>query len=75
MDISPNNKYIRYTNNSGGILGGLTTGMPLTFRVAFKPPSSISKEQKSVNLKTKKEEKLIIVDVLTLVSPCSSKEI
>ena len=55
-----NEKIISITNNSGGILGGLTTGMPLTFRAAFKPPSSISKEQKSVNLKTKKEEKLIV---------------
>lgn len=38
------------TNNSGGILGGMSTGMPLLVRVAFKPPSSIAKEQKTVNL-------------------------
>lgn len=40
------------TNNSGGVLGGMSTGMPLQLRVAFKPPSSIAKEQKTVNVAT-----------------------
>ena len=40
------------TNNNGGINGGLSNGMPITFRVAVKPTPSISKEQKTVNLKT-----------------------
>lgn len=39
------------TNNAGGILGGLSNGMPIVVRVAFKPPSSIPKEQKTVDLK------------------------
>ncbi|MGD0176231.1 MAG: chorismate synthase [Candidatus Bathyarchaeia archaeon] len=39
------------TNNAGGILGGLSNGMPIVVRVAFKPPSSIPKKQKTVNLK------------------------
>ncbi len=39
-----------YTNNHGGILGGITSGMPITFRTAFKPTPSIGKKQKSVSL-------------------------
>ena len=43
-------KILALTNNSGGVLGGMSTGMPLLVRVAFKPPSSIAKEQKTVNM-------------------------
>lgn len=51
------NKEIRTkTNNFGGVLGGITTNMPIYFSVAFKPTSSIFKEQKTVNLKTMKNE-------------------
>ena len=40
------------TNNDGGINGGISNGMPITFRATFKPTPSISAQQKTVNLKT-----------------------
>ncbi len=51
-------KIVTRTNNSGGILGGISNGMPITMRVAFKPASSISQKQKTINIKTKKSEEL-----------------
>ena len=56
--IIKNGKISTKTNNSGGILGGISNGMPIVFRVAFKPASSIAKYQDTVNVKTKKNIKL-----------------
>ncbi len=48
------------TNNHGGILGGISSGMPIDFRVAFKPTPSIAMEQDSVDLESMTETKLSI---------------
>lgn len=48
------------TNNCGGIIGGISDGMPILFRVAFKPTASIALEQDTVSLSKMKNTKISI---------------
>jgi chorismate synthase len=50
--IIESNKIKTDTNNAGGILGGISTGMPIICRVAIKPTASIAQPQKTVNLQS-----------------------
>ena len=53
-------RVVTLTNNSGGINGGISNGMPIVFRTAFRPTPSIAKTQKTVDLRTLKETEISI---------------
>ncbi len=53
-------RVVTETNNCGGILGGITDGMPIIFRAAVKPTPSIGQKQKTVNLQTEQNAELEI---------------
>ena len=56
-----NDRIFTETNNSGGINGGITNGMPLVVRCAFRPTPSISREQKTVDLSKQENTTLRVV--------------
>lgn len=60
-------RVVTETNNAGGILGGLSSGMPIVCRVTFKPTPSISKPQKTVDLLRGEET---VIEVKGRHDPC-----
>lgn len=73
--IISDGKIVTETNNHGGILGGLSSGMPIVFDVTVKPTPSIGKVQRSVNLDNMQETELKISGrhdacILPRIVPC-----
>ena len=58
--VNKDGKIATVNNNNGGILGGLSNGMPIIFRAVLKPTPSISKAQETLNLNTMETETLSI---------------
>jgi chorismate synthase len=60
LTVDEADRIVSTSNNAGGIVGGLSNGMPIVLRVAFKPVSSIARPQKTVNLDTMRDDELIV---------------
>ena len=58
--LNDGGRVVTESNNHGGLLGGITSGMPLVATLSFKPTPSIARPQKSVNLDTHEQETLEI---------------
>ncbi|MFN3527865.1 MAG: chorismate synthase, partial [Candidatus Altarchaeaceae archaeon] len=58
--IDENKKILTKTNNCGGILGGISNGMPIVARAYFKPTSSIKKIQNTIDIEKMENTKLQI---------------
>ena len=58
--IMKNGKVVTKTNNAGGILGGLSNGMPIIIRVGFKPAASVAKRQETLDISTKEQTNLTV---------------
>jgi len=59
-DVIVNKEGKTKTNHAGGINGGITNGNDLVFRVAIRPPSSVKKEQSTINLQTGEQVKISV---------------
>lgn len=60
MTYDENGRVVTTSNHNGGILGGITTGMPLLVRVVIKPTASIGQPQQTVDLVTGQNAELVI---------------
>lgn len=58
--INENGEVATETNHCGGILGGITNGMPLRFHIAVKPTPSIAKPQQTVDLQNRQPTEIVI---------------
>jgi len=58
--VLENGRLVTVSNNAGGVLGGISSGMPIVVRVAVKPTPSIARSQDTVNIRDKQPAKLEI---------------